>query len=56
MRIPDGEAQFAAVDELPGGLRTLAQVALPGRDASAAVAGERQPSPLARTRADAAES
>jgi uncharacterized protein len=30
MRIPDLEAQFEAVDELPGGLRTLAQVALPG--------------------------
>ncbi|HEY4634170.1 MAG TPA: alpha/beta fold hydrolase [Candidatus Limnocylindrales bacterium] len=29
-RIPDGEARFAAVDETPGGFRTLAQVALPG--------------------------
>ncbi len=29
-RIPDGEAQFAAVEDTPGGLRTLAQVALPG--------------------------
>jgi alpha-beta hydrolase superfamily lysophospholipase len=29
-RIPDGEARFSAVDETPGGLRTLAQVALPG--------------------------
>jgi pimeloyl-ACP methyl ester carboxylesterase len=29
-RIPDGEARFAAVDETPGGFRTLAKVALPG--------------------------
>jgi len=29
-RIPDGEAQFEAVEATPGGLRTLAQVALPG--------------------------
>ena len=29
-RIPDGEAQFEAVKETPGGLRTLARVALPG--------------------------
>lgn len=29
-RIPDGETQFAAVAETPGGLRTLARVALPG--------------------------
>ena len=29
-RIPDGEARFSAVDETPGGLRTLAQVAMPG--------------------------
>jgi alpha-beta hydrolase superfamily lysophospholipase len=29
-RIPDGEARFAAVSETSGGLRTLAQVALPG--------------------------
>jgi hypothetical protein len=29
-RIPDGEARFGAVDETPGGFRTLAQVALPG--------------------------
>jgi pimeloyl-ACP methyl ester carboxylesterase len=29
-RIPDGEAQFDAVKATPGGLRTLAQVALPG--------------------------
>ena len=29
-RIPDGEARFAAVDETPGGFRTLAQIALPG--------------------------
>ncbi len=29
-RIPDGEAQFDAVTSTPGGLRTLAQVALPG--------------------------
>ena len=29
-RIPDGEAQFAAVEETLGGFRTLAQVALPG--------------------------
>ncbi len=29
-RLPDGEARFAAIDETPGGLRTLAQVALPG--------------------------
>ena len=31
-RIPDGEARFAAVEETPGGFRTLAQVALPGAD------------------------
>jgi len=29
-RIPDGEAQFDAIKTTPGGLRTLAQVALPG--------------------------
>ena len=29
-RIPEGEAQFEAVASTPGGLRTLAQVALPG--------------------------
>jgi hypothetical protein len=29
-RIPDGEAKFAAVADEPGGLRTLARVALPG--------------------------
>ena len=29
-RIPEAEAGFGAVDELPGGLRTLVQVALPG--------------------------
>jgi pimeloyl-ACP methyl ester carboxylesterase len=29
-RIPDGESRFAAVDETPGGFRSLAQVALPG--------------------------
>ena len=30
VRIPDGEARFAAVAAEPGGFRTLAQVALPG--------------------------
>jgi uncharacterized protein len=30
MRIPDGEAAFAAVETTAGGFRTLAQVALPG--------------------------
>jgi hypothetical protein len=29
-RIPDAETWFAAMEETPGGLRTLAQVALPG--------------------------
>ncbi len=29
-RIPDGETRFAAVEDSPGGFRTLAQVALPG--------------------------
>ncbi len=29
-RIPDGEMRFQAIAETPGGLRTLAQVALPG--------------------------
>jgi alpha-beta hydrolase superfamily lysophospholipase len=29
-RVPDGETRFAAVDENPGGFRTLAQVAMPG--------------------------
>jgi uncharacterized protein len=29
-RIPDGEARFAAIDDDPGGLRTLARVAAPG--------------------------
>ena len=29
-RIPDGETRFAAVTDNPGGLRTLARVALPG--------------------------
>jgi pimeloyl-ACP methyl ester carboxylesterase len=29
-RIPEGEAKFTATDDTPGGLRTLARVALPG--------------------------
>jgi hypothetical protein len=29
-RLPDGETQFAAIKETPGGLRTLARVVLPG--------------------------
>lgn len=29
-RIPDGEARFAAIEATPGGIRTLAQVAMPG--------------------------
>ncbi len=29
-RIPDAESRFAAVEDTPGGFRTLAQVALPG--------------------------
>jgi dienelactone hydrolase len=29
-RIPEAEATFGTVEELPGGFRTLAQVALPG--------------------------
>ena len=29
-RIPDGEARFGAIADSPGGLRTLAQVAMPG--------------------------
>jgi hypothetical protein len=29
-RIPDAESRFGAVEDEPGGLRTLAQVALPG--------------------------
>ncbi len=29
-RIPDAEARFAAIEDIPGGFRTLAQVALPG--------------------------
>ena len=29
-RIPDAEGRFAAVEETPGGFRTLAQVAMPG--------------------------
>jgi alpha-beta hydrolase superfamily lysophospholipase len=35
-RIPDGEARFSAVDETPGGFRTLAEVALPGARRSGA--------------------
>ena len=31
-RIPDAEGRFAAVEDTPGGFRTLAQVAMPGRD------------------------
>ena len=44
-RIPDGETRFAAVAETPGGLRTLAQVALPGatRPPAATVAASRDP-------------
>ncbi|HKB28490.1 MAG TPA: alpha/beta fold hydrolase [Candidatus Limnocylindrales bacterium] len=45
-RIPDGEAGFGAIADSPGGLRTLAQVAMPGAlrrpprsDAEAAGAG-----------------
>jgi pimeloyl-ACP methyl ester carboxylesterase len=30
MRIPDAEAPFEAVDDMPGGFRTLVRVALPG--------------------------
>ena len=51
MRIPDLEAQFEAVDELPGGLRTLAQVALPGATRPPR-SREAPPSPRRRTRAD----
>ncbi len=29
-RIPDAEARFGAIEDTPGGFRTLAQVALPG--------------------------
>jgi hypothetical protein len=29
-RIPDAESRFGAIEDEPGGLRTLAQVALPG--------------------------
>jgi uncharacterized protein len=29
-RIPEGEARFTAIEDTPGGFRTLAQVALPG--------------------------
>jgi alpha-beta hydrolase superfamily lysophospholipase len=36
-RIPDGEARFDAVAATPGGLRTLAQVALPGATRAPAV-------------------
>jgi hypothetical protein len=45
MRIADLEVQFEAVDELPGGLRTLAQVALPGATRPPR-SREAQPSPL----------
>ena len=30
VRIPDGEVRFEAIAESPGGIRTLARVALPG--------------------------
>jgi uncharacterized protein len=44
-RIPDGETRFAAVAETPGGLRTLARVAMPGatRPPAAALAASRDP-------------
>jgi alpha-beta hydrolase superfamily lysophospholipase len=49
-RIPDAEVRFEAVAESPGGMRTLARVALPGatrppagRDATADVALTRKP-------------
>ena len=48
-RIPDGEATFAAVADEPGGLRTLARVALPGatqptiRDEATLVAASTDP-------------
>ena len=37
-RIPDAENRFGAIEDTPGGFRTLAQVALPG--------ATRAPSPL----------
>ena len=49
-RIPDGEARFAAVAATPGGLRTLAQVALPGATQAGRVRDEadrRRPPPSA---------
>ncbi len=43
-RIPDAEARFAAVEDTPGGFRTLAQVALPG--ATRPIPGPTPPIPL----------
>ena len=51
MRIPDLEAQFEAIDELPGGLRTLAQVALPGATRPP-LSREAPPSSAPRARVD----
>ena len=42
-RIPDLEAEFDTVSELPGGLRTLAQVALPGATRPPRLRDERPP-------------
>jgi hypothetical protein len=49
-RIPDAETTFAAVEEARGGLRTLAQVALPGamrsrRDTVTGLPGDAQDAP-----------
>ena len=40
MRIPDGETRFQAIEESPGGIRTLARVALPGAIRARPVAEE----------------
>ena len=53
-RIPDGEARFAATEDIEGGARTLAQVVLPGatrrvaRDDGAVDAGRRPTRPPPR--------
>jgi dienelactone hydrolase len=46
-RIPDAETRFAAMEETYGGLRTLAQVALPGATRAPSQAAGTLPAPVA---------
>ena len=52
-RIPDGETRFAAMEDTYGGLRTLAQVALPGATRAPAERASPMTAPTSATTADA---